>query len=360
MQNSIGRRITLTDPQVAIILVFLAALSGCSALPNSIAEPTISLPATPSADHVKGVYLVNGKAVSAYGTTDFSSSILPVETTKKGIQTQILALRGAYRERQQELLGENDFLSNSQFAGVLIAAAGIATHGIPVRNTGAGIAGLSSFWATHYQVMVQAKNYKVAADGLDCAYRKIDAIPDSFFNAAYDPDSGLLYLSEDDLVAQDPSLKSGYDALAGLFSSLNSSVYQIDQQLRSLQSSLTIASVSVADIESVVTKNRTASAAADNSGGLTTNAVSKGGIDVPGTDTSKVNNLMAAFMDLKNVDGATATNPPVVDGASAKDVAAARLKSHLKQFGKIQSAVVGAAVKLPTDVQTCATAVGGT
>lgn len=244
----------------------LATLAGCSLMPNNINEPVISLHT--QTNGMKADYRLSKDSppIIAGQMSDGDSGVLPVETTPVGVKSQIMALRGSYRSRQTELLREIDVASNFQFAGIIVSAIGVGIKSTGTRNTGAGAAGLATLWGDHYKLMVQATNYKTAADAMDCVYRDIDAIPDSFWSSAYDL-NGTFVISADLFTKKGSAgteATTAYDTLAAMFPKLNNSVYQIDQKLHANQASVTITAVQVSDIQNAVTSQVTAKVGAVN------------------------------------------------------------------------------------------------
>lgn len=223
-------------------------------MPNQIAQPEISAPDPAQAGKMKARYALNGKAVIYGESFSGSSAILPFETNQVGLQSKIMALRGAYVDRQAWLLKQMDGASNIQFGGILVAAAGIAAKEIGLRNTGAGAAGLSTLWTNHYQLSIQAANYGLAAQGMNCLHKEISALPASFWYNAYSPE-GVFEVAQGDLgMASTPAEESAaYDALSRMYLLLHDAVDNVDQKLRALQSGVTIAKVSVADIQGAAT-----------------------------------------------------------------------------------------------------------
>ncbi|HEY8025216.1 MAG TPA: hypothetical protein VIF60_11655 [Burkholderiaceae bacterium] len=247
-----------------VLSAAMATLGGCSLMPNNINEPVISLHA--QANGMKADYRLSKDSppIVAGQMSDGDSGVLPVETTPVGVKSQIMALRGSYRSRQTELLREIDVASNFQFAGIIVSAIGVGIKSTGTRNTGAGAAGLATLWGDHYKLMVQATNYKTAADAMDCVYRDIDAIPDSFWSSAYDL-NGTFVIPKDTFTDKGGAGKdatTAYDTLSKMFPTLNNNVYEIDQKLHANQASVTITAVQVSDIQNAVTSQVTAKAGA--------------------------------------------------------------------------------------------------
>ena len=307
------------NSNIILAIATIASLSACSVMPNTIAGPEITMPS--STTGLKADYKVNNHLVVANSNTDSMTAILPVETTPIGIKSQIMAFRGAYRVKQEKILKEVDASNNLQFAGILIAAAGVGLNSIPTRNTGAGFAGLSALYASHYQLMVQANNYKVAADAMDCAYRKIDSIPQSFW-IVYN-EEGSLKLTKEQLTATGAEAAAGYDSLSTLFVSLNETVYQIDQKLRSLQSSVTIAAAQISDIQTAIAN---------------------------ATNAQKV----SASATPQLLQGAATTRT----ASANNDKAARKNAANAADFESLPPEVLAHAIKLPADVAACMTVMG--
>lgn len=240
--------------------------SACSVMPSQVARPTIK-PAG-SAERAAGLkaqYILNGNSVIYDQAFDTSPSILPVETTVNGVQSQALALKGAYLDRQRYLLGEIDVINNFQFAGILVSAIGVATKSNAWRNSGAGAAGLSSLWGSHYSLAVQAANYGLAAEAMDCLSTEISTIPPSFWRVAYETE-GVFTSARAELVLpglDEADTAKAYDALTGMFESLHASVSRIDLKLRSLQGKVVISTVTVADIQDAAAGKAAAKKGAD-------------------------------------------------------------------------------------------------
>lgn len=232
--------------------IVLAGLAGCANMPSQIAQPQISEPDQQARTaKLKAKYSVDGKTVIHGQSFSGASAILPFETNLVGVQTQIMAMRGAYADRQASLLKQIDAASNIQFGGILLAAAGVAAGEIGLRNTGAGAAGLSTLWTSHYQLVVQAANYGLAAQAMSCLYKEISGVAPSFWTSAYD-EEGVFQIAKANLnlAGGTPAdAAAAYDALSGMYSTLHDSVEKIDQKLRSLQADVTIAKVSVSDIQ---------------------------------------------------------------------------------------------------------------
>lgn len=255
----------------AAMLAF-ALLSGCSTFPNQIAGPTINFNSPPQG--VKANYLVNYNPIGYQTGSQIGSTILPVETTLTGIQTQIMAMQAAYASQQNKLLLEVDLTSNLQFFGMIASAAGIATKSNAWRNGGAGMAGLSNLWSSHYGIAVQSTNYGLAAQALDCASGEIDYITPTFWSDAYDP-QGVFRIPKEIFTVKDASAADvavAYDTLSNMYQNLHKTVAKIDQKLRSLQASVTIPTVSVTDIQDAVAGKT----AAKNAGDVTAKEVAEG------------------------------------------------------------------------------------
>ncbi|UTY59798.1 hypothetical protein [Massilia sp. erpn] len=252
------------------ISLIAAMVSGCSVMPNQVAGPVIKPAGTAERKAgLKAQYLLNGKSVIYDQAFDESPAIMPVETNIYGVQSQAMAMKGAYLDRQKYLLGEIDVVSNVQFAGILVSAIGVATKSNATRNAGAGAAGLSSLWGSHYSLTVQAANYGLAAEAMDCLSTEISSIAPSFWRLAY-TDEGVFISTRADFVlpgASEADTNKAYDALSGMYASLHSSIGKIDLKLRSLQSKLVIPTVSVADIQDAVSGQSAAKKGADAADG---------------------------------------------------------------------------------------------
>ncbi|AQR69867.1 hypothetical protein BZG29_17190 [Janthinobacterium sp. LM6] len=209
--------------------------------------------------------MVNGKSVIYDTSFDESVAIMPVETTLNGVQSQIMALKSAYSSQRTHLLTEMDVISNTQFAGILISAIGIATKSNAVRNTGAGAAGLSNLWGSHYNLAVQSANYALAAEALNCISTELSSVAPSFWSLAYTPE-GVFTQSKVDFVlvgANNADTTAAYETLAGMYASLHSSIGRVDEKLRSLQASVTISTVSLSDIQAAASNKSAAKKDAD-------------------------------------------------------------------------------------------------
>lgn len=255
----------------AVSVVLIAAMSsGCSVMPSQVAGPDIK-PAGPEERNagLKAQYVLNGKSVIYDKAFDESPAIMPVETTINGVQSQAMSMKGAYLDRQKYLLGEIDVVSNFQFVGIVVSAIGVATKSNAVRNSGAGAAGLSNLWSSHYALTVQAVNYGLAAQAMDCLSTEISSVAPSFWQLAYTPE-GVFKSSRADFVlagVSEADTNTAYNALAGMYVSLHSAIGKIDLKLRTLQSKVVLSTVTVADIQSAVTGQAAAKKGADATDG---------------------------------------------------------------------------------------------
>jgi hypothetical protein len=248
-QNQMNIKSVPTLKVFFTVFLLLPFLSGCSTFPNNIASPKVAL--VENSKTQKATYSL-GKNEIRYGSSSTTAStILPVETTIEGVKSQIMAFRGAYENRRVELLREIDISNNLQLLGILAAAAGVAKSDLDLQKGGATVAGLSTFYSSHFKLAIQANNYKVGATAMECIYRKIDSIPDLFFRKVFP--GGTLIIRRDEIDAIPSSQKEkAYDTLLHLFTSLNDTVYKTDQKLRGLQSSSLIATAQISDIQGAI------------------------------------------------------------------------------------------------------------
>lgn len=258
---------TFTRRTILALLVS-TLISGCSMMPSQVAGPTIKPAKEGSLERAAGLkaqYVLNGKSVIYDQSFDESPAIMPVETTVNGVQSQALSMKGAYLDRQKYLLGEIDVINNFQFAGIVVSAIGVATKSNAVRNSGAGAAGLSNLWGSHYSLAVQAANYGLAAEAIDCLSTEISSIAPSFWRLAYTKE-GVFIATRADFVlpgVNEADTTKAYDSLSGMYGSLHSSVGRIDLKLRSLQSKVVIPTVTVTDIQDAVLGQAAAKKGAD-------------------------------------------------------------------------------------------------
>jgi hypothetical protein len=234
---------------IRILFLFTAVfyLPSCSVLPNNTASPKVTI--VKDNNNYTSKYEVGGKTVE-YGENNLTSAtILPFEKNIKGIKTQIMAFRAAYQKRAQSLLLESDISNNIQLIGVLAAVAGAADGNTSLQNGGAATAGLSGLHRTHFKLAIQTSNYQTATDAMDCAFRKLDAIPDAVFDALYE--NGTLHSAiSDDL--QNNNIEGANEILSNLFNSLNDTVYKIDKTLKQKQSEVIFVAPKVSDIQNAI------------------------------------------------------------------------------------------------------------
>lgn len=252
-KRSVSRMRSFGWPK-CFFLGIVGFLNGCGSFPNRVESPAIKYTATQTGVK-KTEYMVGDKTIGYRVGSQTGGTVLPVETTLEGVQTQILAMQSSYISQEDSLLLTVDMTSNLQFLGMIVSAAGIATKARDWRNSGAGVAGLSNLWSSHYGIAVQATNYRLAAQALDCVSSEIDYITPSFWSSAYDV-HGVFQVTRENFAidgASDADVTAGYDTLVNMYPNLHKTIVAIDRKLRALQASVQIPTVSVSDIQDAVT-----------------------------------------------------------------------------------------------------------
>ena len=311
------------------LVVAALITAGCAPMPMNVAMPAAPVGARLSPAEIR------------YGLTA-EDGIMPVEVRADAIKAQIAAYRKAWRAREQTLASESGIASNAQFLGVLIGAAGAIKGQASVGRQGAGVAGVSSLYASHYDIAVQASNYRLGADAMECMFGKVDAVPDRFWTATYTIDGSMRMSLDDFLTNQKQNTPpnsyttEAYDILAHLNAALYNRIQEIARRLKSAQLAIVLATPSAADIQAAVTQGVVAHTTAQ----IASPALNEG-----------------ADPD------APAPPAPAASGGSTPTAAATKKRNsermeRVSDFSKLPVATIRQALQLPAETQACVAVIG--
>ncbi|MEP7101216.1 MAG: hypothetical protein ABI781_11950 [Burkholderiales bacterium] len=249
--------------------------------------------------------------------------MMPVEVTPEGIRAQIKAYRKAWSDREALLRKEGGVTSNLQFLGILTAGYAALSSNVRLGKTGMGVAGLSSLYSSHYEIEVQATNYRIAADAMQCMFSKVTAVPDSFWDATYRKNGEVRPSTEDFDEMLDDDAKAALASLPSLNATIHGRIQEIAHRLSEAQRKVQLATPTVADVTKAVSAEVAATAKAEKVGKKLTDGLQT-----------------MAFMNLA----------PTADAES---------KERTSAFARLPVETIQRALKLPAETSTCVVLIGG-
>jgi hypothetical protein len=266
-----------------IRLAPMVLVVGCATRPSVPIYPTAIAPTygtsqeTVSAAEAR--YKVGDVQLSQYQRT------LLLEKSYAGVLAQLRAHQAQWQSKAEEIDGNVDDNGNLQFGAAALGGLGILLGSPDVGKLGAGVAGGAGVYANHYQLTVQADNYRRAADAVQCMYKRIAALPESFWNSMYTADGEMkedkeYYTSPHHAMAGSMAASAatkaanpasapqasadaqraakeqtateaasqGYDTLAGLWFSIHDALLEIRKRLAASQRATRLAAPSSTEI----------------------------------------------------------------------------------------------------------------
>jgi hypothetical protein len=354
----------------AVIMYVAAAalITGCGTMPSTVKMPTVvdSPLGTSTADLMR--YKVGGETLD-----QLKDGIMPVEKTIGGVKAQILAHKIAWRNEQNNLSRSMDGFNNVQFGGVVTAALGAIASSVDVAKVGAGVAGGAAIWQNHYQLAIQAENYRLASDAMECVYQRVEALPLGFWSATYktpaatgqpqEPNVGEMLLSraaygaDANAVKADSNVDAAYDTLQDLFFTINSRINNIRERLITAQSKVKLAAPSATDIQTaLITSNQGDAQAGKAASDLKSGANEAANLTPPsgpkkslqsGSAGEKFAAPMQPFANIQRYMGAL------------KPEERQQVQAKAQNFSNLSTEAIKQALKLPADLTTCTKLIGG-
>jgi hypothetical protein len=314
--------------------LLLALMSGCAPFAPLTQMPTVNA----SENDLNKKYPIDPKYYP-----------IPRETTIEGIRLQLSSYEATWAQAAEQISVGNFALNELKFYGSIAAAVGGIAKAPGVAIAGTGVAGGSSLLNDHYALKAQAVNYTQAADTVRCIHGGIDGVSDDIWQL-YNKNGTLLLSKKDFEDNQDQEAADGYDKLADLIPNINDNIAKVVSILRKAQENVAFITPSVSDI----TKAISASAQAQNTASAQAPKVAnklqavassvRQGVISPGTTPSVA--ASAAMV--------AAASPE--QAAQAASAAAAAQVIYNLQAGLISA--ISRALKLPSDMDTCVTALG--
>jgi hypothetical protein len=277
-----------------------------------------------------------------------------MEKTLRGVRAQVRAHKVLWDKEASGLAKGVDGLSNTQFAGAVIGAAGVLASSLDVGKGGAALAGGAGIWGDRYKLAVQAGNYRAGSNAMQCILKRINAIPEGFWEATYVDDepakNGMMRFKRAFYVnggsGDQAAASRGYDTLQGLFLRIHETVSDVRSRLAEAQRSVKLTMPSGTEIAAALqTKQTDEKAKESQSDSMTKGAKQTVNSSPKGNALPQLPGFPSLSLQKRGLLLAPAPTEDKSDEAAYKAIALD--EETLKQ-----------ALQLPQDLETCAKLVG--